>query len=132
MEALYSIRDQKRVETLSYQELKKWSDTFDVLGNPIRLAIVVILYGNSVLLEGKRELTFGQIMSIVKAPSKPALASHLHELIEFGLVDKFPVKDDRNRVYPIYALSAKGKDFLIDFGLKEFIEKRIADTELHR
>jgi DNA-binding transcriptional ArsR family regulator len=132
METFYSIRDQQKVEPLSYQELKKWSDTFDVLGNPIRLAIVVILYGNSVLLEGKRELTFGQIMSIVKASSKPALASHLHELIEFGLIDKCPVKDDKNRVYPIYVLSAKGKDFLIDFGLKAFIEKRIAETELHR
>lgn len=129
MEVLIVKAEQKRANDVSFQEIKKWADTFDVLGNPLRLAIVVILYGSSLLFEGERSLTFSQIMSVVHAPSKPALASYLRELIQSGLVEKYATKDKNERVYPIYSLSDKGKDFLNDFGLKDFIEKWLAQLK---
>ena len=114
---------------MSIEELKKWSNTFDVLGNPIRLAIVVILYGSSLLFEGEHSLTFGQIMSVTQASSKPALVSHLHQLMDAELIEKHPIKDEKERVFPLYSISNKGKDFLLDFGMKDFIEKWIEDLK---
>jgi hypothetical protein len=91
---------------------------------------VVILYGSSLLFEGFHSLTFGQIGSILQIQSKPALASYLHQLTVSGIVEKSPVKDENQRVFPVYSLSEKGKNFLRDFGLEDLIQKRINDLKL--
>ncbi len=114
---------------MSIEELRKWASVFDILGNPIRLAIVIVLYGSTLLFEGEHSLTFGQVMSIIEVPSKPALASHLRLLLVSEFIEKHPMKDEKQRVYPVYSLSPKGKDFLNDFGLKDFIEKYISDLK---
>jgi DNA-binding transcriptional ArsR family regulator len=129
----YPIFTRKAVgQLMSLTEIKKWSDTFDVLGNPVRLAIVVILYGSSLLFEGKHSLTFGQIMTVIEVPSKPTLANHLRLLMDSGLIEKQPIKDENQRVYPIYSLSDKGREFLIDFGMKGFIENWISDLKTNQ
>jgi len=110
---------------MSQHELEKWANTFDVLGNPIRLAIIVVVYGSDLLFEEQHSLTFGQIKSVVEVPSKQAMASHLKKLVNSGLITKHAKKDEKNRVYPLYTLTEKGKEFLTDFGLKDFIEKYI-------
>ena len=119
-----SIRKRNRV--LSDEELEEWAGTFNVLGNPARLAVVIVLYGNSLLFQEENLLSFGQINDIIQLPSKPALAAYLRQLVSAGVIEKHPFEDVNQRIYPVYSLSKKGKEFLSDFGLKELIEKRIA------
>lgn len=113
---------------MSVEKLEKWASFFDVLGNPIRLATLIILYGSTILFEGARSLTFGQIGEVVKVPSKQALTHHLRKLIGAGLITKSPHQDESGRVYPLYNISDTGTVFLEDFGLKKFIEEFIAST----
>lgn len=111
---------------MSQETLEKWASVFDVLGNPIRLAIIIILYGSKILFQGSSSLTFGQINTVVKVPSKQSLTHHLKKMIDAGLITKSAYQDDSGRVYPLYAVTDTGTEFLEDFGLKGFIEKFIA------
>ena len=114
---------------MSEEKLEKWASVFDVLGNPIRLAIVIILYGSKILFEGADSLTFGQINEVVKVPSKQSLTHHLKRLIGTELITKSPhQKHESGRVYPLYSITNTGTKFLEDFGLKEFIEEFVART----
>ncbi|MFQ6056240.1 MAG: winged helix-turn-helix transcriptional regulator [Methanosarcinales archaeon] len=112
---------------MSIEKLEKWASVFDVLGNPIRLATLIILYGSEILFEGANSLTFGQINAVVGGVSKQSLTHHLKKLIGAGLITKSAhQKNESGRVYPLYSITNTGTKFLEDFGLKEFIEKFVA------
>jgi len=111
------MADTGTAETIE-KKLEKWAKSFKVIGHPIRLASIFILYGSDVL-RGKGSLRFNEIGEILGLPPESNLAHHLKELIKVGFVEKTPSKDEKGEVFPLYHITERGKEFLGDFGLLE-------------
>lgn len=111
---------------MSQNILEKWASIFVTIGNPVRLAILLILQGSR-YLRGEHCLKFTEIQSILEMPSDASLTYHLGKLLDSGLIEKMPHKDENERVYPLYSVSQKWLDFAEEVGLaqtfNEYIEK---------
>ena len=106
------------------EKLEKWAEIFKVLGHPIRLATIFILYGSDVL-RGKSSLRFSEIAYILGLPPKKNLTHHLDQLLKVDLIEKTAHKDEAEQVYPLYHISNKGEEFLSDFNLLEPLRNEI-------
>lgn len=106
--------------------LQKWASIFVTIGNPVRLAILLILQGSK-YLRGEHCLTFTEIKNVLEMPSDASLTYHLNRLLDSGLIEKMAHKDENERVYPLYSVSQKWLDFTDEVGLaetfNEYIEK---------
>ena len=115
-------------------KLKKWSESFKVIGHPVRLTIIFTLYGSEVVSQNPRCLTFGQIREVLGLPeNKRALNSlvyHLNELLEADFVERQPFQDEigKSKVQSTYSLSKKAREFLSDFDLIETIRQKLKST----
>ena len=113
-------------------KLQKWAQSFKVLGEPLRLGILFMLYGSEVLSDNQKSLTLGQMRRILGFPNERRVESnlvyHLNSLLSAGFVEKEPrqVEKGTGRVEVIYHLSAKSRDFLKDFKIVDVIEEKIA------
>ena len=111
---------------MSEEILQKWASIFVTIGNPVRLAILLILQGSR-HLRGGHSLTFTEIKNVLEMPSETSLTYHLSKLLESGLIGKEAHKDEKERVYPLYSVSQKWLDFTTEVGLaetfNEYIEK---------
>ena len=101
------------------EKLKEWADAFEVLSHPIRLGILLILYGSEVLESLTPCLTYTQIKEIMEMPSESALAHHLKRLTDAKLVEKIAAKNEANRVYPEYRIGERGEKLLVQTGLAD-------------
>lgn len=108
------------------EKLEKWAELFKVLGHPLRLATIFILYGSD-FLRDKSSLRFSEIAFILGLPPKKNLTHHLDQLLKVDLIDKTAYKDEAGQVYPLYHISPKGKEFLEDFNLLEPLRKEIQE-----
>ena len=117
------MADTGTAETIE-KKLEKWAKSFKVIGHPIRLASIFILYGSDVL-RGKGSLRFNEIGEILGLPPESNLAHHLKELIKVGFVEKTPSKDEKGEVFPLYHITERGKEFLGDFGLLETLRQYV-------
>lgn len=104
--------------------LEKWASIFVTIGNPVRLAILLILQGSK-HLRGGQSLTFTEIKSILEMPSDASLTYHLNKLLESGLIKKAAHKDEKERVYPLYSISESWLDFTKEVGLAETFDEYI-------
>ena len=111
--------------------LEKWAEYFKAIGNPIRLGIIVILYGSETL-SGQRCLSFTQIKNIVGIPSEVSLTYHLNQLRDVDLIRKEPYQNEEGRVYPIYHTTNKAKELLSDFGLTEHLHQYLEGRLLEK
>ena len=104
------------------QDLKKWSGYFKVLGNPVRFAIVLLLYGSEIL-RGNRSLRFTEIANVLSIPaaSTSVLTHYLDQLIKVGFVEK----ENGERRNPLYHIGGEGKAFLEELGLTDILRTRI-------
>lgn len=98
--------------------IKKWASVFDVLGNPIRLGILLVLFASN-YLAGTHSLTFTQIKTVLGTSSDAGLSYHLAQLTKSGFVIKDPYKDEKGRVFPLYRSTEKVDRLLEDLGLAE-------------
>lgn len=104
--------------------LEKWSDYFKLVGNPVRFAVVLLLYASEIL-RGKHSLRFTEIAQILDIPSGSTsiLTHYLNQLIEGG----FLIKDNKERRNPLYHISNEGRQFLEDLGLTKILKTKIED-----
>lgn len=106
--------------------LEKWASIFVTIGNPVRLAILLVLQGSR-YLRGEHSLKFTQIQSILEMPSDASLTYHLNRLLKSELIEKMAHKDENERVYPLYSVTQKWLDFTEETGLaetfNEYVEK---------
>ena len=104
------------------QDLKKWSSYFKVLGNPVRFAIVLLLYGSEII-RGTRSLRFTEISNVLSIPtsSTSVLTHYLNQLIKAGFV----IKENGEKRNPLYHIGSDGKAFLEELGLTEILRTRI-------
>jgi DNA-binding transcriptional ArsR family regulator len=115
-------------------KLGKWADSFKVIGHPLRLTILFMLYGSEVVSQNPKCLTFGQIREVLGFPeNKRALNSltyHLNELLEANFIEREPFQDEagKSRVMSTYSLSRRAREFLSDFGLIEKIRQSLKST----
>ncbi len=84
------------------EETRKIMDAFSI---PQRRAIIVIL-------EEGGELSFKELLSIVKPMNPSTLTYHLKALLRAGLVENFYKKNEDKTDYSMYKLSELGTDFL--------------------
>ena len=108
------------------EKLEKWASFFKVLGHPIRLATIFILYGSDVL-RGRGSLRFNEIEFILGLPPRTNLTHHLNRLLNAGLIEKSAHKDEAGQIYPLYHISSKGKEFLRDFNIMEPLRDEILE-----
>jgi len=119
-------------------KLEKWADTFKAIGNPIRLAILFMLYGSQVMY-GEHSLTLSQMLAVLGFPktkrSMNTLTYHIGGLLEASLVERTPhqKEEGKSQVQTVYHLSKKGRDFLKDFNLtdkiKEYLESQSVNEQ---
>lgn len=109
--------------------LYKWANLFEVIANPTRLGILLVLYGSE-FLHHTHSLTFTQIQEIMEIPSAQSLEYHLKKLQEAGLVEKEPCKnpnDPTGRVYPVFHVTQKWRDFIRETDLVKPLLKYIEE-----
>jgi DNA-binding transcriptional ArsR family regulator len=114
----------------SVEMLYKWASIFEVIANPTRLGILLVLYGSE-FLSHSHSLTFTQIKEIMEIPSAQSLEYHLNKLIGAGLVEKEAYQNPGNptgRVYPIFRVTTKWRDFIRETGLIKTFVKYIEET----
>jgi len=111
---------------MDIKKLEKWSEDFNILGHPIRLAIVGVLLGSELFKEQPLgSLTFSQFARILNL-SANELTYHLHKLIDSGFLQKYPyMNEETHRVFAVYSLTPKAKEFMKDFGVTEEIIGRL-------
>ena len=101
-------------------QLIKWASTFDALGNPTRLGILIVIYGSDIARKRGCCLTFSEIKSIMRITSDSALDYHLKRLLDTTLIEKMPTSDSpTSKLYPLYRTTDKAKAFLEEVGLAE-------------
>ena len=98
------------------EELIEWASTFEALGNPTRLGILLVLYGSDISRKRGNCLTFSEIQTIMRIASPSAVDYHLKCLLDANLITKTPVSDSpSSRVYPLYRTTQRSVDFLEKF-----------------
>ena len=104
--------------------LEDYARYFKVVGNPQRLAIVLILYASEVL-GGRNSLRFSQIVEVLEIPKNRTgiLTSYLNTLIEADFIDK----DNGERKNPLYHMGDTGRKFLDEFGLTDKLNAAISE-----
>jgi DNA-binding transcriptional ArsR family regulator len=110
---------QKRGE----EGLEKWARLLKTIGNPVRLAILLVLYAS-----GEGSLTYTQLKEIMGLPSDSTLVHHLEILLKAKLIEKIAYKEGEiGRVYPKYQIGKLGKELLeqtqLAQALREFMNK---------
>jgi len=116
---------------VSLETLNKWSDSFKIVANNLRLAVLFMLYGSEVLSGERKSLTFGQIRRILGFPNTRRaisnLSHHLSTLVKADFVEKEPlqIEKGKGKIEIVYHLSQKGRDFLRDFRVVEVIENEL-------
>jgi len=116
---------------VSLLKLDKWTNSFKIVGNSLRLAVLFMLYGSEVLSGERKSLTFGQIRQVLGLPNTRRaisnLSHHVSTLVEADFIEKEPlqIEKGKGKVETIYHLSKKGYDFLSDFKVVEVIEEEM-------
>ncbi len=108
------------------RKLEDYTRLFKLVGNPQRLAIVLMLYAKEVL-GGSKSLSFTQIVEVLGIPKTRTgtLNSYLNILIEADFINK----DDSGKKNPLYHLDEAGREFLEEFGLTEKLDAKIREME---
>jgi len=123
-------------------DFDKWAKVFSVLGSPERLSILLVLHGSLYLRHDHpgldpvggmdKCLSFSQIASAAEIESSARLSHHLSRLIETGVVDKIPFKDDKDRVFALYGVTDLWKNFARESGigkaLRTYLEAKYPDA----
>jgi DNA-binding transcriptional ArsR family regulator len=128
---LNPVGDEAMQSEASIKKLSEWADSFKSVSNPIRLAILFMLYGSEVLTGRAKSLTFGQIKEILGLPDNTRATSnlsyHISELIDAGFIEKEPFQAEKGtgKVQVIYHLSSRGHKFLSDFNVAQVIEEKL-------
>lgn len=116
---------------LEVKKLEKWAESFEAVSHPIRLALVVMLYGSD-LLPNQKSLTFAQMLDILGLPkaknAESSLSYHLDRLIESGFIAREPVQEEpgKSHIQTIYHITTKGQEFLADFNLVQVITANLS------
>jgi len=112
---------------MEMEKLKRIAEIFELIGNPIRLGILFVLYGSD-LLRDKGSMTFTELREVMRLPNDAILDYHLKKLIEAGLVTKKAVqKDPTSKITPVYKVTEKLVSFLEETGLAEPLKKYMED-----
>lgn len=106
--------------------LEDYARYFKVVGNPQRLAIVLMLYAKEVL-GGSKSLRFTQIVEVLGIPKTrtSTLNSYLNILIEADFINK----DNGEKKNPLYHLGEAGREFLDELGLSEKLDAKIMEMK---
>ena len=113
-------------ENLDVKKLEKWAESFRAVGHPMRLSVLVMLYGSE-LLPDHQSLSFPQIVAVLGLPKNKrvlnSLNYHIGRLIESGLVLRKPQQEEPGKtpVQTVYGISGKGREFIVDFNLADVI-----------
>ena len=114
--------------------LDKWASIFNVIGHPMRLAILLALHGSK--YTGRRLekcLKLNEIREVLRLTpeSNEKLIYHVNKLIEAGLVERTPAKTesgewDRHLHYRVtdewYRVTDEWIKFANDFDITEIVE----------
>jgi len=106
--------------------LEDYARYFKVVGNPQRLAIVIILYAKE-MLGGSKSLSFTQIVEVLEIPKgrTGTLNNYLSILTEADFIRK----ENGENKNPLYHLGETGMKFLNEFGLTEKLNVKIMEMK---
>lgn len=101
---------------------------YKVISDPVRLGILLVLYGSRYIKKSKHSLTFSELRTIMEIPYDAVLNNHLKKLIEAGLVVKRPSqKSPSSRIKTEYEVTDKWINFLQKTGLAEYLDAFIKE-----
>jgi DNA-binding HxlR family transcriptional regulator len=104
--------------------LEELSGVFDAIGNPMRLGLLIVLYGSEILHKGKKHsLGFTDLKKIMEVPSDATLNYHLEKLMTAGLIIRKPFQESpTDRINTVYGVTDKTVRFLKEINLARAIE----------
>jgi len=112
------------------QSLERYSATFDQIGHPLRLQILLVLHGSKYTGDQKC-LKLDAIREVLQlsVESDEKLIYHINKLIDAGLVEKIPKKNERNEWdFPYYRVTNKWIEFADAFNITKIVEKCLEQT----
>ncbi|MFX0116859.1 MAG: ArsR/SmtB family transcription factor [Candidatus Hodarchaeota archaeon] len=108
--------------------IDEYAESFKAMGNPLRLAILFILFASE-FRYGEKSLSFRQIQDILGFPDKrrptSSLHHHINVLLENHFIERVPYQEEsgKSQVTTLYHVAAKGREFLKTFGMYEKIRE---------
>jgi len=112
-------------------KLQEWARYFKVVGSPIRLLIILSIYGSEILKHSSCSLTFSDIKEISGVPTDETLVYHLKQLEGVDFISKEAHKDEKSgRVYPLYHMGERGRRFISDLGLSTLVSESLKKTNV--
>jgi len=109
------------------QNLERYSATFDQIGHPLRLQILLILHGSKYTHSSDQKcLKLDEIREVLQldVESDEKLIYHINKLIDAGLVEKIPKKNERDEWdFPYYKVTSKWIEFADAFNITKIVEK---------
>jgi len=119
--------------------LVKWASIFNMIGHPLRLAILLALHGSEYTghtLHAHRPekcLKLSEIREVLRLDpeSSEKLIYHLNQLIDADLVKKIPVKNESEKWdFPYYKVKAKWIEFTDEFDITKILDDYFQKTGL--
>jgi DNA-binding HxlR family transcriptional regulator len=106
-------------------DVEVWAKRLRLVGNPIRLMVMLSLYSSNVIRKSEHSLRYTEIIDLIGTPDDSSLNYHLRELEQAKVITKDPVKDENGEVYPIYHITEEGKKILEDLGLLKLLDEQL-------
>ena len=128
------------------KSIAEWTDVFAAIGNDERLSIMIVLSGSDYILHSHVSnagsvgangiepgcLPFSDIAKSIDVSSASRLSYHLSKLMDANLVCKIPAKDAKERVFPLYKVTARWQKFAVEFGfnakIKEYVKHKYPES----
>jgi DNA-binding HxlR family transcriptional regulator len=96
-----------------------------LLGNPIRLMVLLSLYSSNYMRKSEHSLRHSEIKELIGIPDESSLNYHLRELERANVISKEAIQDQKGEVYPLYHITPDGKKTLEEFGLLKILDERL-------
>jgi len=106
-------------------DVELWAKHLRLVGNPIRLMVMLSLYSSNYMRKSDHSLRYSEIKELIGIPDDSGLNYHLRELEQANVISKEPIKDQKGEVYPIYHITQDGKKILEDLGLLKILDERL-------
>ena len=106
-------------------DVEVWAKRLRLVGNPIRLMVMLSLYSSNHIRKSEHSLRYTEIVDLIGTAEDSSLNYHLRELEQANVISKEAVKDEKGVVYPIYHITSEGKKILEDLGLLKLLDDRL-------
>lgn len=106
-------------------DVEMWADRLRLVGNPIRLMVLLSLYSSNFMRKSDHSLRYSELQELIGTANESGLNYHLRELEQAKVISKEPTKDENGQIYGLYHITPEGKKILEDLGLLKILNEQL-------